>query len=72
MKTAEEKANEFLTKHVSQWTNRQERELIKLIKEQDRDTRHKIAEELNMAGDHSSPFIDRSIAHNTAINTKAV
>jgi len=72
MKTVEERVQEYLSKYVQTFNSQQERELIKLLKEQDRITRHHCAESANNAGDLSSPLIDRSIVHSVILNTKAV
>ena len=62
MKTAEQKVNEFLKRHVRSFTNKQERELIILLKEQDRDTRHACAEAV----------INSEDPHSACMNVKAV
>lgn len=70
MKTAEERANDFLVSYVNEWTNRQERALIKMIKEQDRDTRHACAEVCLENAD--KPAIEIiGACHNSCMNVKA-
>jgi len=44
MKTVEERVQEYLSKYVQTFNRQQERELIKLLKEQDRITREACAE----------------------------
>ena len=43
MKTVEERVQEYLSKYVQTFNRQQERELIKLLKEQDRLTREAIS-----------------------------
>ncbi len=65
----ETKVDNFLVANVGTWNAKQERALIKLLKEQDRDTRHACAEAvLTEAGDKDT--ISVSAAHNACMNAK--
>jgi len=75
MKTAEEKAQFFIeaAEHYSvnfgEWRKESKQALIKLFKEQDRDTRHACAEAVNSIALDDNAI---SAAHNAVMNTKAV
>ena len=72
MKTAEEKATKFLTYFVGTWNAKQERELVKLIKEQDRDTRHACAEAIAFVDDNEEHDVVLGNAIRACMNTKNV
>jgi len=71
MKTAEERAEDYLKKYVGTWNAKQERELVILIKEQDKITRHACAEAINkIDGDlYEAKLVEAS---NACMNVKAV
>lgn len=77
MKTAEDKAMEWVNKHMHHGYNRMVRSLAILLIEQDRDTRHACAESVleknSIAGECSADSIMfRSDAHAAVMNTKAI
>ena len=79
MKTAEEKAKEFIVKFGGYLRVEVVHELTKLIKEQDRDTRHACAEAvISLDGYMNGPpfgcskMILADEAHSACINVKAV
>lgn len=63
MKTFKEKAEYWLNDNVAGWSDSQLQCLTILLKEQDRDTRHKCAEGVLQVTDSSH-------AHNICINVK--
>jgi len=73
MKTAQDKAEQWLDDNVPEWTATQFRALTVLLKEQDRDTRHACAEAVvNCDDDVSGECIWKDDAHSACINAIAV
>ena len=71
----EDKVDRYMEKYVGEWTDRQEKALIKLLKEQDRDTRHACAEAVNsIDNDDMDPHTLNTISecHDACMNTRAV
>ncbi len=74
MKTAREKAEYWLNDNVAGWNEVQLKCLERLLKEQDRDTRHACADaviNLETVGDTES-LISKDTAHNACMNVKVV
>lgn len=73
MKSAEKKVQEFLSEHVKEFTNAQERALITMLKVQDRDTRHACAEAvLQCEAVDGGVFIENCDVFSVCMNAKAV
>lgn len=70
MKTAEDRANDFLVEYVDEWTNRQERALINMLKEQDKQTRHICADTMADRFPIDDPE-DYAFSVNAIINAKS-
>lgn len=66
--TFEEKATKWLEDNILLPDEELIKELTILLKEQDRDTRHKCAESVLIAND--SDLIEKSYAHSAIMNTK--
>ena len=74
MKTAEERVQEYLSKYVKTFNRQQERELIKLLKEQDRLTREACCKAITEHTDGGLNFasLGKDEACQLILNTKAV
>jgi hypothetical protein len=72
VRTVEDKVNDFLRLYVDEFNNAQERALIRLLKDQDRDTRHACAEAVAFMDDDDNHDAVIGNAIRVIINTRAV
>jgi len=72
MKTAEEKAKKFFSDHLIMPNKTMIIGLERLLKEQDRDTRHACAEAVLQMDEPLDSSNAPSMAHNICMNVKAV
>ena len=71
MKTAQEKAQEWLNENIALWSVGQLNALTTLLKEQDRDTRHACAEAVIQHG--GAPALEMiDMCHVACMNARAV